>query len=221
MATLQFVDTHNMVTLLFISTESDGFEQIVDSLNAHPIRYALTVNPTIYISCIEQFWSTTMAKTINEEAQLHTKVDGKKIIVIDLSVRIDLRLADKEGIDCLPNSTIFEQLALMGVFDLEKTKTTQFKEISSLKKRVKKIEKRNRSRTHKLKRLYNFGLIARVESSRDEECLEEHVKPKKKDQIRLDEEPAKKLQAEFNEEERLAREKAEKEERSNIALIEE
>nr|GEU38409.1 hypothetical protein [Tanacetum cinerariifolium] len=52
--------------------------------------------------------------------------------------------------------------------------------------------------------------------------IEEPVKPKKKDQIRLDEEAAKKLQAKFDEEERLAREKAEKKEQeSNIALIEE
>nr|GEV84146.1 hypothetical protein [Tanacetum cinerariifolium] len=51
--------------------------------------------------------------------------------------------------------------------------------------------------------------------------IEEPLKPKKKDQIRLDEKVAKKLQAEFNEEEILPREKAEKEERANIALIEE
>nr|GEZ58058.1 hypothetical protein [Tanacetum cinerariifolium] len=51
--------------------------------------------------------------------------------------------------------------------------------------------------------------------------IEEPVKPKKKDQIRLDEEAAKKLQAEFDKEERLTREKVEKEERANIALIEE
>nr|GEU79091.1 putative ribonuclease H-like domain-containing protein [Tanacetum cinerariifolium] len=51
--------------------------------------------------------------------------------------------------------------------------------------------------------------------------IEEPVKPKKKDQIRLDEEAAIKLPAEFDEEEILAREKAEKKERSNIALIEE
>ncbi|GKD73885.1 hypothetical protein Tco_1332167 [Tanacetum coccineum] len=52
--------------------------------------------------------------------------------------------------------------------------------------------------------------------------MEEPVKPmKKKDLIRLDEEVALKLQAEFNEEERLAREKAEKEKEANIALIEE
>nr|GEZ97820.1 hypothetical protein [Tanacetum cinerariifolium] len=49
--------------------------------------------------------------------------------------------------------------------------------------------------------------------------IEEHVKPKKKDQTRLDKEAAKKLQAKFDEEERLAREKAEKEKRANIALI--
>nr|GEY52368.1 hypothetical protein [Tanacetum cinerariifolium] len=233
------------------------------------------------------------------------------------------------------------------VLALEKTKTTQHNEIASLKRMVKKLEKKNRSRTHTLKKLYKVGLTARVESSGDEESLgkdaskqgrkidaidankdialvsvqddadkemfdvdalngdevfvvgqndnvveeavdagqvntavttititteeitlaqvlealktlkpmvkgivfqepckstttttttissqqsqdkgkgimiEEPVKPKKKDQIRLDEEAAKKLQAKFDEEERLAREKARKEKRANIALIEE
>nr|GEZ16071.1 hypothetical protein [Tanacetum cinerariifolium] len=50
--------------------------------------------------------------------------------------------------------------------------------------------------------------------------IEEPMKPKKKDQIRLDEEAAKKLQVEIDEEERLTREKAEKEQEANIALIE-
>nr|GFD21501.1 hypothetical protein [Tanacetum cinerariifolium] len=50
--------------------------------------------------------------------------------------------------------------------------------------------------------------------------IEEPVKPKKKDQIMLDEEAAKRLQAEFDEEERLARERAQKEQKANIALIE-
>ncbi|GKE96256.1 hypothetical protein Tco_1581111 [Tanacetum coccineum] len=84
-------------------------------MNVHPIRYALTVNPTIYVSCIEKFWSTAMAKTINEEVQLHALVDVKKIIVIESSIRRDLRLADAKGVDYFPNSTMFEQLALMGV----------------------------------------------------------------------------------------------------------
>ncbi|GJX16504.1 hypothetical protein Tco_0217336 [Tanacetum coccineum] len=58
------------------------------------------------------------------------------------------------------------------VLDLEKTKTTQHNEIASLKRRVKKLKKNNRSRTHKLKRLYKVGLIARVKSSDNEESLE-------------------------------------------------
>ncbi|GKB96235.1 hypothetical protein Tco_0982372 [Tanacetum coccineum] len=59
------------------------------------------------------------------------------------------------------------------VRDLETTKTTQGNEIASLKRRVKKLERRNRSRTHKLKRLYKVGLTARVESSGNEEDLGE------------------------------------------------
>ncbi|GJS21848.1 hypothetical protein Tco_0450480 [Tanacetum coccineum] len=125
MAILKFADTHNMVAFLSKPAESDGFKQIVDFLNAHRIRYVLTVNPTIYTSCIEQFWSTVMAKTINGEVQLHALVDGKKIIITECNVRRDLQLANEEGVDCLPNSTIFEQLALMG------PKTTAWNEFSS------------------------------------------------------------------------------------------
>ncbi|GKC77025.1 hypothetical protein Tco_1127799 [Tanacetum coccineum] len=44
-------------------------------------------------------------------------------------------------------------------------------EIISLKKRVKKLEKGKKSRTHKLKRLYNVGLSARIYSSKDEADL--------------------------------------------------
>ncbi|GJU95939.1 putative ribonuclease H-like domain-containing protein [Tanacetum coccineum] len=54
------------------------------------------------------FWSTVKAKTINEEVQLHALVDGKKIIIIESTVRRDLQLEDAKGVDCLPNSTIFE-----------------------------------------------------------------------------------------------------------------
>ncbi|GJR59421.1 hypothetical protein Tco_1501583 [Tanacetum coccineum] len=241
-----------------------------------------------------------LVKTNNGEVQLHALVDGKKIIITEASVRRDLQLANEEGVDCLPNSTIFEQLTLMGkpkrkdtrvpqpsdpiekvtdevvhkelgdslvratttapsleveqdsgninktqskatpnesislgttsgggprcqetmedtiaqtrfenvsklsndsllargntlrsdedrlklnelmelctnlqnkVLDLEKTKTTQANEIASLKRRVKKLEQKKRSRTHGLKRLRKVGATARVESSGDEEDL--------------------------------------------------
>ncbi|GJR30421.1 hypothetical protein Tco_1106653 [Tanacetum coccineum] len=110
MTTLQFADTHNLVAFLAKPAESEGFEQIVDFINANPIRYALTINPTIYTSCIEQFWATVKVKTINGEVQLQALVDGKKIIVTEASVRRDLQLNDEECTYCLPNATIFEEL---------------------------------------------------------------------------------------------------------------
>ncbi|GKG04839.1 hypothetical protein Tco_0315226, partial [Tanacetum coccineum] len=61
------------------------------------------------------------------------------------------------------------------VLDLETTKTTQGNEITSLKRRVKKLERRNMSRTNGLKRIYKVGSSRRVESSKDEGLGEEDV----------------------------------------------
>nr|GEU72268.1 putative ribonuclease H-like domain-containing protein [Tanacetum cinerariifolium] len=251
-----------------------------DSEEVDVYMYRNQVNPKVsHLYVVKRIFSAK-DKTINEEAQIHAKVDGKKIIVTKSFVRRDLQLVDEGGIDCLPNSTIFEQLALMRkpkrkdtqvpqlsgptesiadeaihkelgdrlvraatiasglkveqdsgggprcqetmrntiaqtrfenvfkksndsllvrgntlqsdedrmklnelmdlctnlqtrVLNLEKTKTTQANKIASLKRRVKKLEKRNRSRTHKLKRLYKVGLTARVESFDNEESLGE------------------------------------------------
>nr|GEZ63682.1 hypothetical protein [Tanacetum cinerariifolium] len=119
-------------------------------------------------------------------------VDGKKVIISESTIRRDLQLEDAEGVDCLPNAAIFEQLTLMGyqetmgdvvaqtridgtlyqlttkVLALETTKTTQAKKIGSLKRRVKKLRRRKRSRTQ---RLYKVGLLAKVESSEDEDIF--------------------------------------------------
>ncbi|GJR35057.1 putative ribonuclease H-like domain-containing protein [Tanacetum coccineum] len=217
--------------------------------------------------------SCGQAKTVNGEVQLQALADGKKIIITESIVRRNLQLEDAEGVDFLPNATIFEQLTLMGskttawnkfsstmtsaiiclatnqkfnfskyIFEItardvkiqedlcvpeavneemddslvraaitassleaeqdnetmgdtiaqtrsenvsklsndpllarETTKTTQANEITSLKRRVKNLEKKNKSRTHKLKRLYKVSLSARVESSRDEESLGEYA----------------------------------------------
>ncbi|GJS92333.1 ribonuclease H-like domain-containing protein [Tanacetum coccineum] len=173
-------------------------------------------------------------------------------------------------------------LAGQRVLDLENTKTAQAQEITSLKPRVKKLDKKGGPRTHKLKRLckgrkiedidkdveitlvyetlgrygdeelFDTGVldgdgvlaepevtVKDVNLSVDEVTLaqaladlksakvkaqdkgkgimvEEPVKIKKKDQISLDEELAFKLQGEEEKEERLAREKAQREEEANI-----
>ncbi|GJX77856.1 hypothetical protein Tco_0324667 [Tanacetum coccineum] len=298
---LQLLVNVNAVEVAFLEkpTESEGFEEIVDFLNANPIKYALTVNPTVYCSCIKQFWDTVKAKTVNGEVQLQALVDKKKVIITESTIRRDLQLEDAEGTECLPTATIFEELTRMGyekltqkltfykaffspqwkflihtilqclsakttawnefsstmasaiiclatnqkfnfskyifdsmvknvdsmvkfwmypsgptepmadetenvecvpthsnnpllsgedslklnelmelctnlqkkVLDLETTKTIQALEIDSLKRRVKKLKKKQRSRTHKLRRLYKVGISAKVISSDDEASL--------------------------------------------------
>ena len=44
-----------MIAFLQKPEESEGFTQIVDFLNVSGIRYALTINPTIYVSHINNF----------------------------------------------------------------------------------------------------------------------------------------------------------------------
>ncbi|GJW81483.1 hypothetical protein Tco_0145458 [Tanacetum coccineum] len=62
------------------------------------------------------------------------------------------------------------------VLDLEKAKTSDQKEIATLKRRVKKLEERNKSRGHGLKRLYKVGVTRRVESSNEENLGEDASK---------------------------------------------
>ncbi|GJR59881.1 putative ribonuclease H-like domain-containing protein [Tanacetum coccineum] len=94
--------------------ESDGFAEIIDFLKASSVSYALTVNPVIYTSCIEQFWATAKVQTVSGVRQIQALVDKKRVIVTESSIRRDLHLDDAEGTDCLPTATIFEELARMG-----------------------------------------------------------------------------------------------------------
>ncbi|GJY71616.1 hypothetical protein Tco_0475319 [Tanacetum coccineum] len=114
MSSPKFAETHNVVAFLEKPVESDGFAEIIDFLKASSVHYALTVNPIIYTSCIEQFWATAKVQTVNGVRQLQALVDKKRVIVTESSIRRDLHLDDAEGTDCLPTATIFEELARMG-----------------------------------------------------------------------------------------------------------
>nr|GEX35722.1 hypothetical protein [Tanacetum cinerariifolium] len=127
--------------------------------------YCCWVSPTIYTSCIKQFWTSAKVKTINDDVRIQALLDGKKVVVNEASIRRDLRLDDAKGTACLPNASIFEDLARMRVLSLEQTKTNQAAKIKKLKKRVKKIEGNKKKRTHGLKRLYKVGLSTRIVSS--------------------------------------------------------
>nr|GEV09056.1 xylulose kinase-1 [Tanacetum cinerariifolium] len=103
-----------MVAYLSKSDASAGFDQIVHFLNAHTIQYALVVNPTIYVSCIKQFWVTAIVKKVNDVVQLRALIDGKKVVVSEDIIRSDLHLDDANRVKCLPNEDIFTKLARMG-----------------------------------------------------------------------------------------------------------
>nr|GEW35378.1 hypothetical protein [Tanacetum cinerariifolium] len=123
---LTFVDTHYMIAYLIKSDASEGFEQILDFLNASVIQYALTVNPTIYVSCIKQLWSSVSIKKTNDVVCLQALIGRKKVIITEDTVRQALHLHDAESIDCLPNEEIFTELARMG-YEKPSTKLTFYK----------------------------------------------------------------------------------------------
>nr|GEZ81265.1 hypothetical protein [Tanacetum cinerariifolium] len=114
MAPLTFADTHNMIAFLTKSNASEGFDQIVDFLNAHTIQYALIVNLTIYVLCIKQFWASVSIKKSNDVVKLQALIDRKKVIITYDTIRQNLQLDDADGIDCLPNEEIFAELTRMG-----------------------------------------------------------------------------------------------------------
>nr|GEZ35400.1 hypothetical protein [Tanacetum cinerariifolium]GEZ35674.1 hypothetical protein [Tanacetum cinerariifolium] len=115
-----------MVAYLTKSDASEGFNQIIDFLDGCYIKYALTVNPNIYVSCIKQFWNTVAIKQVNDITRLRALVDKKKVVVTKAAIREVLRLDDAEGVDCLPNEEIFAELARMGYEKLS-TKLTFYK----------------------------------------------------------------------------------------------
>nr|GFD29913.1 hypothetical protein [Tanacetum cinerariifolium] len=87
MAPLTFADIHNMIVFLTKSDASEGFDQILDFLTAHTIHYALMVNPTIYVSCIKQFWASILIKKSNDVMKLQALIDRKKVIIKEDTIR--------------------------------------------------------------------------------------------------------------------------------------
>ncbi|GJW17812.1 hypothetical protein Tco_0025248 [Tanacetum coccineum] len=138
MATLEFYDKHNMVAYLEKPEGNAEFHQIIDFLT-----------------------TTTASTNVNGEVELTASIDGQAKTITEASLRRHLKLEDNGGITSLPNTEIFEQLALMGVSlnelmdlvtqltnkvgslenELTNTKKVYGSAITKLVKRVKKLEK--------------------------------------------------------------------------------
>nr|GEY12144.1 ribonuclease H-like domain, reverse transcriptase, RNA-dependent DNA polymerase [Tanacetum cinerariifolium] len=120
-----------MIAYLSKSDVSKGFNQIIDFLNGSSIKYALIVNPNIYVSCIKQFWTTVAVKKVNDVTRLQALVDKKKVVVTKATIRDALCLDDVEGVECLANEEIFAELARIG-YEKPSTKLTFYKAFFSI-----------------------------------------------------------------------------------------
>nr|GEZ26807.1 hypothetical protein [Tanacetum cinerariifolium] len=102
-----------MISHILIPLNTD-FHPIVDFVKASHLRYALTINPTVYVSHIRQFWSTARIETTEEGTKILATVEGKLKTVSESSIRRNLKLNDEAGISSLPDAELFENLTLMG-----------------------------------------------------------------------------------------------------------
>nr|GEU85508.1 hypothetical protein [Tanacetum cinerariifolium] len=87
MADLAFAPQHNMIAYLEKTESNAEFHQIVDFLRSSSIHHSIAI---------------------------HAIVDGKTVVITESSVRRDLLFTDTNGITCLTNEQIFENLLLMG-----------------------------------------------------------------------------------------------------------
>nr|GEX70886.1 hypothetical protein [Tanacetum cinerariifolium] len=80
------------------------------------IKYALTENPTIYPSLIEQFCQTVALTTIEDGVMaIAATIDRNvKVLITEAFIRRHLKLGDSKGLSTLPIEEIFQQLTLIG-----------------------------------------------------------------------------------------------------------
>ncbi|GKE14040.1 hypothetical protein Tco_1421617 [Tanacetum coccineum] len=91
-----------MVAYLLKPEGSEDFQQIVDFLNTSHIKFALTENPTIYTSLIQQFWQTASTSTLEDgEVEITATIDGQLKTITEASLRRHLKLEDADGIRSL------------------------------------------------------------------------------------------------------------------------
>ncbi|GJY97977.1 putative ribonuclease H-like domain-containing protein [Tanacetum coccineum] len=227
---------------------NDGFKQILDFLNANPIKYALTVNPTIYTSCIEQLWATTKVKTVNGEVQLQALVDGKKVIITETRRYDDAQMFDtyvfngEEVFVAEQSEKVVEEVVSTAEVSAAATITTEeitlaqaLAELRSAKPKVvvqEPVQSTTTTTPSTIPKAKSITFrdpgesttrttLTPIPSNIKDKGKAKMIEPKKplkmKEQIRLDEELDFKLQAEEEEQVRLAREKVEEVKEVNIS----
>nr|GFC43531.1 hypothetical protein [Tanacetum cinerariifolium] len=101
-----------MVAILEKGEFNSDFHPMVDFIAASPLRHALTVKPTIFVSHIRQFWSTARIETTDEGTHILATVDSIQRTISESSLRRNLKLRDEDDIVSIPDMELFENLTL-------------------------------------------------------------------------------------------------------------
>ncbi|GJZ67365.1 retrovirus-related pol polyprotein from transposon TNT 1-94 [Tanacetum coccineum] len=128
----QFLD-YNVVDLLTKAFDVTRFQFLIASIGLELKGQTATgkefSNPLMAGSLPKtisaKFWNTATSKTVNSVKQIHATANGKAVVITESSVRNDLLFDDEDGITCLTNDEIFENLALMGYEQLSTKLTFQ------------------------------------------------------------------------------------------------
>ncbi|GJU04551.1 putative ribonuclease H-like domain-containing protein [Tanacetum coccineum] len=109
---------------------------VVTSIGPNPWQHLMSQ----VLKELVQFWQTASTSTLeNREVEITATIDGQLKTITEASLRRHLKLEDDDGISSLPNSKIFEQLALMGhASDSEKL---TFQKVASLEQDLKQTKK--------------------------------------------------------------------------------
>ncbi|GKA06870.1 hypothetical protein Tco_0686094 [Tanacetum coccineum] len=234
----KFAEIHNVVAFLEKPVESDGFVEIIDFLKASSVHYALMVNPIIYTSCIEQFWATAIVQMVNwssvttlmakkgytfgEIATLKKRVQRlerkkkskttglKRLKKVGMSRRVESSKDQESLVDENQERQDEDLMFDTGVLDSDEIPVEA------------KIDEKDEQSTKLDDNTAGEAVTAAsVEDKGKAIMVEPKVPLKRKDQVALDEQMARdvqaQLEAELIEEEKLARKQ---EEEANIALIE-
>ncbi|GJX60229.1 putative ribonuclease H-like domain-containing protein [Tanacetum coccineum] len=128
--------------------------------------------PSFDISSSKPKKKTQKHRKAKDKATKVPHPSGPPKSVADKAIRVNIPGSDENTIELkelMKLCTKVPKKVLDLESELEKTKSSHKLKVESLERRVKKLERRNKSRTKKLKGLYKIGLTAKVDTSDDEE----------------------------------------------------
>ncbi|KAI3829363.1 hypothetical protein L1987_03484 [Smallanthus sonchifolius] len=110
----KFSTYHNLVAYLVKGKRSEGFNDMIDFQCRSKIHVALTVNPTVYISHMEDSWNSASYSTEQGIPQVKSKVDGKDITVTEATLRKHIKLLDEGSANSYPLANYMRTFVSIG-----------------------------------------------------------------------------------------------------------